>query len=682
MKKSLVLLPVIAIAACTPNPTPKKEKVISLYNESSRLYIESIKDEDSPLLKTYRHKKYGEIPYVSIDEFCESFDKDEIKEKKEYAIKNGKFIVYNIDKEAFVFDAKKDTITTSKDVNEFFVKNRTVNNNIPLDFYRRRGYENVYIGSSKTKYLKAGTQRVYNCKKYNFDIVYEDRQYYAPFTLLSYIFYGYMNTTFIYNGKNFFDCDGITGDYPATSYCYSSNGNFLLDRSGGKFGSVLYKNVAPKEENEAYRFENTIESSGQLNVFSLLNNGKGTYKSYDSEGQLIDEGVYVKVDYTVNSNKTELLMNYYSVIDPEDTEPISEINTLRINLDETYFGKKTRSQEIADFTYQELRFAFYELYGNTKNNVIKDFDNFIKEQEYKDDLLSLDAAVYDDAMAKLLLKGVDDAHTTIQYPSIFDNPTLANTNYYSGKYEGDRRKYITNTLIENQNKRTTAGLSDGIDIVNKTAFIAFDKFEFTPSIKAFSEYENTNPNDYADNPMELMASSFNKIIKNNIDNVVVDLTCNGGGLVNCMPYLLAFFTKDPEIVGHLKLNDTIIDFHYEVDLDRDGVFAGDTDTFAGKYNFYVLTSSASFSCANHFATLCRNMNFGKVIGERSAGGSCIISYLGNSSGYVYHSSSEWTSLLLENEQYVTNDYGVEPDIAIDASHFYDHEYIDQLLSNS
>ena len=66
-------------------------------------------------------------------------------------------------------------------------------------------------------------------------------------------------------------------------------------------------------------------------------------------------------------------MNYYSVLEEEDTEPISDITTLRINLDETYFKKKTRSQIVADFTYQELRFAFYELYGHTKNTFLKDY---------------------------------------------------------------------------------------------------------------------------------------------------------------------------------------------------------------------------------------------------------------------------------------------------------------------
>lgn len=69
-----------------------------------------------------------------------------------------------------------------------------------------------------------------------------------------------------------------------------------------------------------------------------------------------------------------------------------------------------------------------------------------------------------------------------------------------------------------------------------------------------------------------------------------------------------------------------------------------------------------------------------VVSGNNGGGSCVISMLSNSSGYLYHSSSEWTSLLSENGEYITNDYGVEPDIKIDASKFYDHQYIDQLLA--
>ena len=283
-------------------------------------------------------------------------------------------------------------------------------------------------------------------------------------------------------------------------------------------------------------------------------------------------------------------------------------------------------------------------------------------------------------MSELLLTGVDDGHTTIQYPSIYGSPTFANANYYSQKHVGQRRNLITDTQASNMTAREPKGIDKGFEVVNKTAFITFDKFEHNRQIKRFGDYKDTNPNDYASSPMDLFASSFNFIKENaNIENVVIDLTCNGGGLVACVPYLLSYVTQDPAIVVNCKLNDSTYEYHYEVDIDQDGVYGGESDTFAGKYNFYIFTSEASFSCANHFATLCKNLNFGKVIGQTNGGGSCIISYLCNSSGYLYHSSSEFTSLLLENGEYVTNDNGVIPDIEIAPENFYNRTYIDSIL---
>ena len=679
MKKIALLIPFIILTSCSSAAT--KEKYISLYNDKSRLYFDKLEDEESCLLKTYRHKKYGEIPFVAIDEFVETFDKSDFKEKQNYAYENDKFIVSGKNGGSFTFDAKKDTVTSSQDVDLLSLGIRTKNQGIPNDMYKKKETLSFVRGSSKTKYIDRGHERVYDCKKYNFDIVYEDEKYYAPFTLLSYLFYGSINETFMYNGKNFFDCDCICKSEPTAPYCYSSKGNFLLDRSEGKFGAVLFKKVEPKATNEAYRFESVVESSSQTTVFSLLNDGTGSLKAYDKDGQYVDDGAYVKATYTLNEDQSELTIKYFSVLDPSDTEPISDTYTVRINLDETYFGKKTRSKEVAEFSYQELRFAIYELYGNTSNNDVKDFDKFIKDKEYKNDLLSLDAKKYDEAMAKFLLQGVDDAHTTIEHPSIYDLPNMANANSYNLQYEGVRRKTLTDNLSANRNARKESGLPEGgLDIVNKTAFITFDAFATNNDIKAFDEYKNSDPSKYVDSPMDLFASSFNKIKENNVDNVVIDLTCNGGGLVGGLAYLTGYFTKDPGIAINYGFNRSTFEFHYEVDLNQDGIFASDKDSFEGKYSFYIMTSKESFSCANHMSTLCRNLGFGKVIGQKNGGGSSVISYLANSSGYLYHSSSEWTSLLKENGEYVTNDGGVEPDIKIDPSYYYNHQYIDQLLS--
>ena len=677
----LVLLPVLLVSSCNGANNAPKEDVISLYSDSSRLYFKELSDEKSCLLKTYRHKYFGEIPYVELGEYVDTFKETDFNEKKNYEIKDGKFVIADPNKGTFVIDADKDTITSSSDIAYFYKGVRGINNGISLDIFKSKdSLTNMIKESPNTAYKVKGQERTYDLKKYNFDIVYEKSHYYAPFSALNLVFYGYLNTTYIYNGKHFFDCDYITASNTVTQYCYSSNGNFLLDRSGGKFGALLYKRVDPLHENEAYRFENIIEQSSQKTIFSCLKDGTGTIKSYDSEGKEIDDGTILKLTYKVNEAKTEIEIKYFAVLEEGDTEPISDVFTLLINLDETYFGRKTRSKEVADFTYQELRFAMYELYGKTLNTKVKDFDSFIKDKDYKDDLLSLDIDKYDDAMARFLLLGIDDVHTTIEYTSIYGTPNLANKNYYHSKYEGKRKDYVSSGHIKYANSRKEAGIG-ALDITNKTAFVAFDKFEFSDSVKGFDEYKNSDPEKWlADNSMEFFASAFNKIKENNsIKNVVIDLTANSGGRTASMSYLLAYLSKEPSILVNLDLDRSIIDYRYQIDLNLDGQFATDLDSFQDKYNFYILTSDCSFSCANLFATACKNGGYAKIIGQQSAGGSCVISMLCNSTGFLYHSSSEYVQVLFDGTGYKDNDGGVEVDISLDPAKFYDHTYIDSIL---
>ena len=163
----------------------------------------------------------------------------------------------------------------------------------------------------------------------------------------------------------------------------------------------------------------------------------------------------------------------------------------------------------------------YELYGETRNEAVRDFDAFIQDKPYKADLLSLDCKTYDEAMAKFLLQGIDDCHTTIGTTSIYDLPTMANGNAYSSALEGPRYDAMTSLASKLRGERADAGVSEGLDIVGETAFLTFDKFAFDRaangvlSLKGFKEYKGTDPKSYVqNNTMEFFASSFNKIAEN------------------------------------------------------------------------------------------------------------------------------------------------------------------------
>ena len=93
-----------------------------------------------------------------------------------------------------------------------------------------------------------------------------------------------------------------------------------------------------------------------------------------------------------------------------------------------------------------------------------------------------------------------------------------------------------------------------------------------------------------------------------------------------------------------------------------------------------MTSGASFSCGNHFPSICKDSGIATIIGERSAGGSCSISQISNSTGFIYCSSSENVSLMKQGDEYIHNDYGVTPDISIPRSDWYNHIKLNELLN--
>jgi len=109
------------------------------------------------------------------------------------------------------------------------------------------------------------------------------------------------------------------------------------------------------------------------------------------------------------------------------------------------------------------------------------------------------------------------------------------------------------------------------------------------------------------------------------------------------------------------------------------VYGSDKDTFRGKYNFYILTSGGSFSCGNHLPQICKENGLAKIIGQTSGGGSCSISQISTSSGFIYCGSSENVAVNKSGESYVHADNGVSPDIIISEEDFYNRNKINELL---
>ena len=80
--------------------------------------------------------------------------------------------------------------------------------------------------------------------------------------------------------------------------------------------------------------------------------------------------------------------------------------------------------------------------------------------------------------------------------------------------------------------------------------------------------------------------------------------------------------------------------------------------YEGKYNFYILTSNFSFSCANFLPTVAK-MKGVKIIGEKSGGGAASVGSFSDGCGSFYNWSSPTVCVYQKDGKYIHNDEGIE-----------------------
>ena len=98
-----------------------------------------------------------------------------------------------------------------------------------------------------------------------------------------------------------------------------------------------------------------------------------------------------------------------------------------------------------------------------------------------------------------------------------------------------------------------------------------------------------------------------------------------------------------------------------------------------KYKFYLL-DGANFSAGNEFAVMAKNCGYAKLLGEKSAGGSCAIANRVDSSGLTYKLSSPINLQLKQGDTYITNDAGVDVDYQLPFDNWFNLTELDSFLN--
>ena len=339
------------------------------------------------------------------------------------------------------------------------------------------------------------------------------------------------------------------------------------------------------------------------------------------------------------------------------------------------FVSSIRSQLKAEYNYRNLCLLFDKNYCLKERRAEVGKDNigaFINDSIFKAglgfDLLSTDTATYDAALAKFLKGYIDDGHTGYHEPSMYQSyASISQYKNLSKSFSGPRDNALGDTYKARMADREAAGGKKGVFYVNdgtadKMAVIVFDNFLQSDPGNLTDLEKIAGANTYW-----FLTKAFEDIANHtDVKNVVIDLSCNGGGVIQQCMLALCFLrdTNDFFMAEKNHLDNSVAKFYYSINT-------GSATSLKKNYNFYVLTSGFSFSCGNFFPAICHYQLGVPVVGQKSGGGGGVVKPTQTSDGALFQTSASAEMCAIDaSGNYVCIDAGVPIDLEVPYDKFY------------
>ena len=340
-----------------------------------------------------------------------------------------------------------------------------------------------------------------------------------------------------------------------------------------------------------------------------------------------------------------------------------------------------------------LFFYFLDnFYGLKEEKGVSSAIAYCKKLGVYNALMSADASKRVQAIADAM-SYLDDNHTAL----ISGSFAWGETSFNRWKY-GDGCKKRSQLNSQLSNKRLNAYKDKGMATPGatgasvlysdngKTAMYAFDSFTFGKSSQVFYKDGTIQEDAYLYDTFLDLIRVFNEIKdKGGVENVVLDISLNGGGTVGVMMKLLSLISSsDSSTIYYYESPTTQLAWaNTSIDINGDDQTTAD-DYFGDDFNFYILTSDCSFSAANAFACYASYEGIAKVIGQKSGGGECAVGihYLPNGE-YLYHSSNLHLGYYDDrDDKFIGFESGATTSLTIEnLDNFYNIEYLNQQLSS-
>ena len=230
-----------------------------------------------------------------------------------------------------------------------------------------------------------------------------------------------------------------------------------------------------------------------------------------------------------------------------------------------------------------------------------------------------------------------------------------------------------------------------LDYSGDTAVIYFEGFKDDSTLRKPSYYMiPIKPEDEETSNFAFFYNCFEDIKKHEeVKNIVINLSNNGGGSATGLIAILGFLSGDGEV--NLTNKDVMTGSYrsewYHVDTNLDGV-ADDQDGYGGQYDFFIMCSGSSYSCGNALPYFAQQNGLAKIIGTRPGGGDCVVGSFIDAYGRnaVYSCmlklGKDDGSGFVSDEKAVVPDYDMMPSLVdIKLVPWYDVEGITQAVHN-
>ena len=309
-------------------------------------------------------------------------------------------------------------------------------------------------------------------------------------------------------------------------------------------------------------------------------------------------------------------------------------------LNDSSKNSENMPDEIKRMTYNHLAFTFDHFYGLKEDYGI---DSFYSEFYSRYSRLMDDDETHYETIHNLAF-GMDDPHTSHVLHGYYEDDLDITLTW---DHLGPR---TTNFQEKLQEYGSRCGQQPGLTFMDDDtiAIIHLDGFdENTPDLVG----------DYLDEIDE----------KGTVEDVILDLSCNTGGIVGTAWQVLAYMT-DEDIVYYNKNAGDLSTTKYVMQ----------SETEAADYEWHILSSDITYSAGNMLVSMAKDMGAANIIGINSQGGAASITTNITPSGSVLFMSS---TSLITNENFESVEMGVSVEYELAFDKFDDEDAIREAIDS-